>query len=72
VDASCQNSALPVAVPVLALVASAEVQTAEALVVAAEARIAVALAAVVALAGNPVEVLVVPVYYHQQGLAYQR
>ena len=69
-DASCQNSALPVAVPVLAL--TAEVQTAEALVVAAEARIAVALAAVVALAGNPVEVLVVPVYYHQQGLAYQR
>jgi len=64
--------AVQTVVALVALVAAAGVQTVVALVAAAGARIAVALAVVAVLAGNPVVALVVPVYYHQQGLAYQR
>ena len=66
------DAALPVE-PMTALAASAEVQTAEALVVAAEARIVAVLPVVVALAENPaaaladnfVAALVVVVYCRQ-------
>ena len=54
------DAALPV-VLVLALVASAEVQTVVALVVAAEARIVVVVLVVVALAGSSAVVLAQPV-----------